>query len=79
MWFIPVWPLANASLDGLQDLVVDPSSSHIYGMSGLPLAAFERDPGSGGQVSLTQPLQDDVSGLDGLMGAYALASRYENR
>ena len=64
--------LQEPAMDGVTDLVVDPGSSHVYGVEGVSLAVFERDQTTS-LVSRIQLLQDGMGGVAGLMGAIAVA------
>ena len=64
--------LDEANLDGMEDLAFAPDDQQVYGIDGLRLACFQRNSVTG-QLSVSQILEDDVGGVDGLGGARSVA------
>jgi len=64
--------LDEGSLDGVDDLAFAPGDQQAYGVDGQHLACFQRDAITG-QLSVSQILEDDVGGVDGLGGAHRVA------
>ncbi len=64
--------LDDAMLGPIEDLAFAPDDQQVYGVDGRQLACFQRNTMTG-QLSVSQILEDDVGGVDGLGGARSVA------
>ena len=64
--------LNDATLSGVEDLAFAPDDQQAYGVDGRRLACFQRNMVTG-QLSVSQILEDNVGGVDGLGGARSVA------
>lgn len=67
-------------LDGAHGVAVSPDDSHVYvtGSKDDALAVFRRDPGSG-KLTFVEKYLDEVNGVDGLSGAWAITISPDGR
>ena len=64
--------LDDAMLGPIEDLAFTPDDQQVYGVDGRRLACFQRNTMTR-QLSVSQILEDDVGGVDGLGGARSVA------
>jgi len=64
--------LDDVTLDGVEDLAFAPDDQQAYGADGRRLACILRNTVAG-QLSVSQILEDDVGGVEGLGGARSVA------
>ena len=64
--------LYDYTLYYVEELAFAPDDQQVYGVGGQRLACFQRDAVTG-QLEVSQILQDDIGGVDGLGGAHGVA------